>query len=84
MPTGKIRVASAAAMSRSGDRFPGRRLQGLAVLVTVLVLTGAHFRVAHATHGLHEIHIVLGGMYLIPITAAALWFGWGALWPQPQ
>lgn len=32
------------------------------------------------THGLHEIHILLGGMYLVPIIAAALWFGlWGGL-----
>jgi hypothetical protein len=47
----------------------------LAILVMVSGLTGAHFLVAHGTHGLHEIHIVLGGVYLIPIIAAALWFG---------
>jgi putative nucleotidyltransferase with HDIG domain len=62
-------------MSATKGRLSARRLKALAILVAVSGLTGAHFLVAHGTHGLHEIHIVLGGMYLIPIVAAALWFG---------
>ena len=62
-------------MSTTKGRVSARRLKTLAILVAVSGLTGAHFLVAHGTHGLHEIHIVLGGMYLIPIIAAALWFG---------
>jgi putative nucleotidyltransferase with HDIG domain len=62
-------------MSTTKGRVSARRLKTLAILVVVSGLTGAHFLVAHGTHGLHEIHIVLGGMYLIPIVAAALWFG---------
>lgn len=67
----------ATAMSATKGRLSARRLKTFAVLVAVSGLTGAHFLVAHGTHGLHEIHIVLGGMYLIPIIAAALWFGLG-------
>lgn len=52
-----------------------RYLKGAAIVVAVLILTAAHFLVGGGTHGLHEIHIVLGGMYVIPIIAAALWFG---------
>ena len=51
------------------------RLKILAIVVAVAALTVAHFLVAHGTHGLHEIHIVLGGIYLLPIIAAGLWFG---------
>ncbi|HZP63403.1 MAG TPA: HD domain-containing phosphohydrolase [Terriglobales bacterium] len=62
-------------MSATKGRLSARRLKTLAILVAVSGLTGAHFLVAHGTHGLHEIHIILGGMYLVPIIAAALWFG---------
>lgn len=65
----------ATALSATKGRLSARKLKALAILVAVSGLTGAHFLVAHGTHGLHEIHIVLGGMYLIPIVAAALWFG---------
>lgn len=51
------------------------RLKILAIIVAVAALTVAHFLVAHGTHGLHEIHIVMGGMYLLPIIAGAFWFG---------
>ncbi len=61
-------------MSATKGRL-SRTLKPLSILVVVAGLTGAHFFVAHGTHGLHEIHILLGGMYLIPIIAAALWFG---------
>lgn len=67
-------------MSATKGRLSARRLKVLVILVAVSGLTWAHFLVAHGTHGLHEIHIVLGGMYLIPIIAAAVWFGlWGSL-----
>jgi len=62
-------------MSVTKGRLSARRLKALVIFVAVSALTGAHFLVAHGTHGLHEIHIVLGGMYLIPIIAAAVWFG---------
>lgn len=62
-------------MSATKGRPSARPLKPLAILIAVSGLTVAHFLVAHGTHGLHEIHIVLGGMYLVPIIAAALWFG---------
>jgi putative nucleotidyltransferase with HDIG domain len=62
-------------MSAAKSRVTAIQFKAFAILVTVSGLTSAHFLVAHGTHGLHEIHIVLGGMYLIPIIAAALWFG---------
>ena len=65
----------ATTMSATKGRLSARGFQALVILVVVSGLTGAHFLVAHGTHGLREIHIVLGGMYLIPIIAAALWFG---------
>ena len=57
------------------SRLPVRGLKILAIVIVVALLTGAHFIVARGTHGLHVIHIILGGMYLIPIIASALWFG---------
>ena len=62
-------------MSAMKGRLSAPRIRILAIFVVVSGLTVAHFLVTHGTHGLHEIHIVLGGMYLIPIIAAALWFG---------
>jgi hypothetical protein len=62
-------------MSVTGRWLSTTIIRGPAILIVVSGLTGAHFLVAHGTHGLHEIHIVLGGMYLIPIIAAAVWFG---------
>src|SRR6266498_1422484 len=62
-------------MSATKGRLSARTLKPISILAVVAGLTGAHFLVAHGTHGLHEIHIVLGGMYLVPIIAAALWFG---------
>lgn len=52
-----------------------RRLRAIVILTVVLVVTVLHFEVAAGTHGLHIIHVILGGMYLLPIIAAALWFG---------
>ena len=61
-------------MSIAKHRFAAR-LKGAVVLAAVLFLTVLHFLVAAGTHELHVIHIVLGGMFLLPIIAAALWFG---------
>ena len=62
-------------MPRVGHRFRARYLKGAAILAAILILTASHFLVGGGTHGLHEVHIVLGGMYIVPIIAAALWFG---------
>ena len=34
-----------------------------------------HFATGAGTHGLHVIHIILGGLYLLVVIAAAIWFG---------
>lgn len=52
-----------------------KRLQVVTVCLAVLLLTAAHFLIARNTHELHVIHIISGGMYLLPIIASALWFG---------
>lgn len=57
------------------DLLGRRRLRVAAILAAILVLTAGHFWVSRGTHGLHVIHIVLGGMYVVPIIAAAVWFG---------
>ena len=56
-------------------RVGTQRLKAAAILAVVLILTASHFSVARATHELHVVHIVLAGMYVVPIIAAALWFG---------
>lgn len=45
------------------------------ITLSVAVITVAHFIVGRATHPRHVIHIILGGTYLLPIVAAAFWFG---------
>lgn len=48
----------------------------LAILsLIVLLLTAVHFTVGTQTHPLHVIHVIFGGLYLVPIIAAAIWFG---------
>jgi putative nucleotidyltransferase with HDIG domain len=41
----------------------------------ILLLAVLHSVVSVATHPSHVIHVVLGGLYLVPIVAGALWFG---------
>lgn len=53
----------------------GRRVAFL--VVSVLVLGIAHFAIGTGTHPAHVVHVVLGGLYLLPIIAGALWFGLG-------
>lgn len=50
------------------------------IATLVIVLTIAHFSAVNGAHSLRAIHILLAGMYIIPILAAALWFGvWGGI-----
>src|SRR6516164_4896534 len=52
-----------------------QRLKAAVIMVVVATVTAVHFSVARATYELHVIHIVLAGMYVVPIIGAALWFG---------
>lgn len=45
------------------------------VVVAVLLLAVLHFAVGTRTHQLHVVHVLLGSLTLIPILAAAVWFG---------
>ena len=47
------------------------------IVISVAVITIAHFFIGRATHPQHIIHVILGGTYLLPIVAAALFFGTG-------
>lgn len=49
--------------------------RALFIATLVVVLTIAHFSAVNGAHSLRAIHLVLAGMYLVPIMAAALWFG---------
>jgi putative nucleotidyltransferase with HDIG domain len=51
----------------------GRSIALLAA--SILLLAALHASVSVATHPSHVIHVVLGGLYLLPIVAGALWFG---------
>jgi putative nucleotidyltransferase with HDIG domain len=53
----------------------GRRVALLGVSVLLLGVT--HFTVGTGTHPAHVVHVILGGLYLLPIIAGALWFGLG-------
>lgn len=45
------------------------------IALSVVVITLAHFVLGSTTHSRHVIHIIFGGTYLLPIVAAAFWFG---------
>lgn len=45
------------------------------VVAASLLLAVLHFAVGTHTHPLHIIHLVLGGVSLLPILAGAVWFG---------
>lgn len=68
-------LSKAVAVPIVKHRFAARRLKATVVISAVVVLTALHFLAAAGTHELHVVHIVLGGMFLLPIIAAALWFG---------
>jgi hypothetical protein len=59
-----------------------RRLpKTLAVILAIAALSALHFGVAIGTHGLHVLHLIFAVVYLLPLIAAAMWFGVrGALW----
>lgn len=42
---------------------------------SVLLLAVLHATVSVSTHSSHVVHVILGGLYLLPIIAGALWFG---------
>lgn len=51
------------------------------IAAAILLLAALHARVAVGTHPEHVVHVILGGLYLLPIIAGALWFGLvGGLW----
>lgn len=51
------------------------RVRAALLAAIILLLAGAHSAVSVGTHSSHVIHVVLGGLYLFPIVAGALWFG---------
>ncbi len=60
----------------SNSRVP----RALFIATLVAVLTIVHFTTVDGGHSLRAIHILLAGMYIVPILAAALWFGiWGGI-----
>lgn len=46
-----------------------------AVVVSVAALSALHFGVAIGTHRLHAVHLIFAVLYLVPLIAAAVWFG---------
>jgi putative nucleotidyltransferase with HDIG domain len=47
----------------------------------ILILAALHSAVGVSTHPQHVIHVILRGLYLLPIIAGALWFGLrGGIW----
>jgi putative nucleotidyltransferase with HDIG domain len=61
-------------MADNGHKFRRQLLRSVAVSSAIAAITLAHFLLARDGHGFHVIHIVLGGMYLLPIIAGAVWF----------
>lgn len=54
--------------------------RALFIATLVVVLTIVHFSAADGGHSLRAVHVILAGMYIFPILAAALWFGvWGGM-----
>lgn len=57
------------------DRIVNRARVIATLLLVGVAVTIGHFAVGAGTHGLHVVHIILGGSYLLVIIGAALWFG---------
>ncbi len=52
------------------------QLRCLVLLIAAwIAISVGHFATGVSTHGLHVIHIILGGLYLLVVIAAAIWFG---------
>ncbi|HJW09110.1 MAG TPA: HD domain-containing phosphohydrolase [Holophagaceae bacterium] len=47
----------------------------LFLVLWTLLVTGGHFSLGVGSHRQHLVHILLTGLYLVPIQAAALWWG---------
>lgn len=62
-------------MLAANPDVPVRRVRVILITLSVLILAAAHLVVGRATHQLHVIHVILQGLYVVPIIAAALWFG---------
>jgi len=58
-----------------GVTLPQSTFKVAVIVAAVLILTIGHFATGRETHDLHVIHIILAGMYIVPIIAACLWFG---------
>lgn len=54
----------------------GMGMRAFSIGGAVLLLTWLHFDLADSPAGTHVRDIVLSGLYLLPVTAAAMWFGW--------
>ena len=52
-----------------------QRHKATLLVVLVLILSALHFAIPVRTHPLHVIHVIFQGLYLLPIVAAAVWFG---------
>lgn len=68
-------MAISRSSKRFGDRLEATHLKTVATAGAILILTITHFVAGRGTHGLHVIHIILAGMYIVPIIAATLWSG---------
>ena len=60
---------------RANSGVPVGRSRLFLLVSSVVVLSVAHLVVGRTTHELHVIHVILQGLYIVPIIAAALWFG---------
>ena len=60
---------------RANFGLPVRCPRLFLLVITIVVLSAAHLIVGRTTHELHVIHVILQGLYVVPIIAAALWFG---------
>lgn len=55
------------------ERRTARAERAVLALAT-LGITATHMVVSVGTHRLHVVHVLFGGLYLLPIVAGALWF----------
>ena len=62
-------------MLAANPDVPVRRVRLILLTLSVVILAVAHLAVGRTTHQLHVIHVILQGLYVVPIIAAALWFG---------
>lgn len=51
------------------------RMRALALSAAALIITIVHFLVPVSPHPDHVVHVIFGGLYVLVIVAAAIWFG---------